>query len=282
MLRVVMDSAGDLPASWATEYDIDIIPVNIQFKGTTYLQGVELNDQEFYRLADEGNEIPKTSQPTPYQFVNFYKKISQIGDTILSMHVTSKLSGTYESAVIAAKELQDQFNIVPFDSASGSAALGFMCKEARILDRTGASFQSILERMEFIRRNIIIVLSLDNLEYARKSGRVNALQAGLASLLNVKPIVILREGALDLTERVRTRQKSINRIIEIIRQRVGNRKVNVAVVHARSPQSAQDLLDQVRQILNCHELITTDLSIGVAANLGPGTVGIAAYPVEEG
>jgi fatty acid-binding protein DegV len=94
--------------------------------------------------------------------------------------------------------------------------------------------------------------------------------------------VILREGALDLTERVRTRQKSINRIIEIIRQRVGNRKVNVAVVHARSPQSAQDLLDQVRQILNCHELITTDLSIGVAANLGPGTVGIAAYPVEEG
>jgi DegV family protein with EDD domain len=227
-----MDSAGDMPINWAAEYDIDVIPVNIQFKGKTYLQGIELSDQEFYRLADEGNEIPKTSQPTPYQFMDFYKKIAKISDTVLSMHVTSKLSGTFESAVIAAKELQGRLNILPFDSACGSAALGFMCKEARILERAGASIQAILERMEFIRRNIIIVLTLDNLEYARKSGRVNALQSTVASLLKVKPIIILREGALDLTERVRTRQRSVNRIIEIVRERVENKLVNVVVVHA--------------------------------------------------
>jgi DegV family protein with EDD domain len=282
MLRVVMDSAGDMPPNWASDFDINVIPVNIQFKGNTYLQGVELTDQEFYRLADEGDEIPKTSQPTPYQFVDFYQKISNIGDTILSMHVTSKLSGTFESAVIAAKELKDKLNILPIDSASGSAALGFMCKEARLMDRAGVSLQAILERMEYIRQHIIVVLTLDNLEYARKSGRVNALQAAIASMLNVKPIVILRDGALDLTERVRTRQKSIGRIIEIVRQRVENRKVNVAVVHARSPEMARELLDRVHRTLDCNELITTDLSIGVAANLGPGTVGIVAYPVEEG
>jgi DegV family protein with EDD domain len=281
-LRVVMDSAGDMPPNWASEYEIDVIPVNIQFKGKSYLQGVELSDQEFYRLADEGDEIPKTSQPTPYQFVEFYKKIAGVGDTILSMHVTGKLSGTFESAVIAAKELKDQLDIQPFDSASGSAALGFMCKEARLLDRAGSSIQTILERMEFIRHNIIVVLTLENLEYARKSGRVNALQAAIASVLDVKPIVILRDGALDLTERVRTRQKSIRRVIEIVRQRVGDRKVNVAVVHARSPEIAKELLARVSHTLNCNELIMTDLSIGVAANLGPGTVGIAAYPVEEG
>lgn len=282
MLRLVMDSAGDLPMNWASQYDINVIPVNIQFRGKTYLQGVELSDQEFYRLADEGDEIPKTSQPTPYQFIEFYKKIAEIGDTILSMHVTSKLSGTFESAVIAARELKDQIKIFPLDSASGSAALGYMCKEARLMDRAGASLQAILERMEFIRQNITIVLTLDNLEYARKSGRVKTLQAVFASMLNVKPIVILREGALDVAERVRTRQKSLSRILEIVSERVGNRKVNVAVVHARSPVVAEELLDRVRNLLNCNELITTDLSIGVAANLGPGTVGIIAYPMEEG
>jgi DegV family protein with EDD domain len=147
-----MDSAGDMPPGWASDYDIDVIPVNIQFRGKTYLQGLELSDQEFYHLADEGNEIPKTSQPTPYQFIDFYKKIAQISDIVLSMHVTSRLSGTFESAVIAAKELQGRLNILPFDSASGSAALGFMCKEARILERTGASIQAILQRMKFIRQ----------------------------------------------------------------------------------------------------------------------------------
>jgi DegV family protein with EDD domain len=282
MFHVVMDSAGDMPPNWASEYGINVIPVNIQFKGKTYLQGIELSDQEFYRLADEGNEIPKTSQPTPYQFIEFYKRIAKVGDTILSMHVTSKLSGTFESAVIAAKELKDQINIFPLDSASGSAAIGFMCKEARLMDRAGASLQAILDRMEFIRKNITVVLTLDNLEYARKSGRVKTLQAALASMLNVKPIVILRDGALDVTERVRTRQKSISRIMEIVSERVGNRKVNAAIVHARAPEAAQDLLDRVRRAFNCNELITTDLSIGVAANLGPGTVGIIAYPMEEG
>ena len=144
-----MDSAGDIPSNWISTYKIDVIPVNIQFKGKTYLQGIELTDDEFYRLADEGDEIPKTSQPTPLQFEEFYKKIANIGDSILSLHVTSKLSGTFESAVLAAQELKDQLKIYPFDSASGSAAMGFMCKEARLMDLAGDSLQTILERMEY-------------------------------------------------------------------------------------------------------------------------------------
>lgn len=282
MLRIVMDSAGDIPKNWKSEYDIDIIPVNIQFKGMTYLQGVDLSDEEFYHLADSGKEIPKTSQPTPHQFIEFYKRIASTEDTVLSLHVTSKLSGTFESAVLAAKELKNQINVIPFDSASGSAAMGYMSKEARKLDRAGASLQEIMERMEYIRKNIIIVLTLDTLEYARKSGRVKTLQAALTSLLNVKPVIILREGILDLSELVRTRRRSINRVIEIIHQRVGDRSINAAVVNARAPDIAEVLMQRVRETFKCHELIMTDLSIGVAANLGPGTVGVVAYPLEEG
>jgi DegV family protein with EDD domain len=281
-LHIVMDGAGDLPDSWTREFTIDIIPVNIQIAGVTYLQGVELSDDEFYHLADAGGEFPKTSQPTPQQFVDFYKQIAALGDTILSLHVTSRLSGTFESAVLAARELAGKYNIIPLDSKTGSAALGFMCKEARLMERAGESLQRILARMQFISRNITVVLTLDTLDYAVRSGRVKALQAAIASILQVKPVVVLRDGVLQMADRVRTRKKALDHIVDLVKQQVGGRQVNVAVVHAKAPDVAQYLLDKVRTTLNCCETIVTELSIGVAANLGPGTVGIVAYPVDEG
>jgi DegV family protein with EDD domain len=282
VLRIVMDGAGDMPENWASQYRIDIIPINIHFDDKTYLQGIDLSDDDFYDTAERTRVIPKTSQPTPQQFINFYQRIAEQGDTILSIHVTSRLSGTFASAVIAAKELAGKYNIIPLDSLTGSAALGFMCKEARILDRAGASIQKIVERMNYISRNITVVLMLDSLEYAVRSGRVKALQAALASLLSVKPVVVLREGVLHMADRVRTRQRALDHIVQVAREHVGGKLVNIAVVHARAPEVAQVLMDKVRQTLNCCETIITELSIGVAANLGPGTVGVVAYPVEEG
>ena len=282
MLRIVMDGAGDMPEGWAEAYDIHVIPINIQFKDQSFLQGVDLSNEQFYDVVQANGMIPKTSQPTPYQFIEFYKRIAQVGDTILSLHVTSKLSGTFESAKIAAKELQDRFTIIPFDTGAGSAAMGYMVREARILERTGASLQVILDRMRFISRNVSIILTLNTLDYARMSGRVKALQATIASMLNVKPIVVLRDGMLNVSEKVRTRQKSLERVIARIKERFDDLPINVAVVQARDEQAGASLIDQVKKCLNCRELILTELSIGVAANLGPGTVGIVAYPVEEG
>ncbi len=281
MLRIAMDSAGDIPASWLDEYDIHVIPVNIHFGEQMFLQGVDLSNADFYRLANESGVIPKTSQPTPHQFVNFYNRIAQLGDTILSIHVTGKLSGTLASAEAAAKELVGKFKVIPFDSQAGSAAMGFMCREARLMDRAGASIERILSRLDEIRKRVNIMLTLDTLEYARKSGRVKALQAALASLLNVKPIVMLKEGMLELGDRVRTRKRALDYIVDGIAQKVGNLPVRIAIVHAEDPNSASLLVEKVKNILNCAEVIITELSTGVAANLGPGTVGIVAYPVEE-
>jgi DegV family protein with EDD domain len=280
MLQIVMDSAGDLPAGWKQEFDIQIIPINIQFGEKTFLSGIDLSNREFYRLADKGGVIPKTSQPTPQQFIEFYEKIASAGETILSLHVTSKLSGTFDSARMAAVDLAGKFNVIPFDSASGSAAMGYMAREARLMERAGVKTEQIIHRLEKIRQNVQIILTLDTLEYARRSGRVKALQAALASLLNVKPVIILKEGMLELGERVRTRGKSLEFVIDKIYERVGQRLVNVAVVHAEDPEAAETLLAAVRSRLNYNDLIVTDLSIGVAANLGPGTAGIIAYPVE--
>ncbi len=249
MVRIVTDGAADMPAGWEKEYDIQMIPINIQFGDKTYLQGVDLSNEDFYRLVEESGKIPKTSQPSPFQFKEFYERVAQAGDTILSLHVTGKLSGTFESAVRAASELSGKFNVIPFNSGSGSAALGMMCREARLMERAGLDAQQIVERMYEIRRNVQVVLTMDKLDYARMSGRVGTLQAALASALNVKPIIVLRDGLLDMAERVRTRGKALDRVLEILHARFEKEPVNVAAVHARDLPSAQALFERARKVL---------------------------------
>lgn len=281
MLRIVTDSATDMPPEWVQEFGIEVIPVNIHFGERTYLQGVDLSNEDFYRLVEESGTIPKTSQPTPFQFSQFYQRIARAGQTILSIHVTSKLSGTFESAVAAARELAGKFNIIPFDSLCGSAAVGMMCREVRLMERAKASLQQILARLDEIRRTVQIALTLDTLDYARMSGRVNTIQAALASLLNVKPIITLRDGMLEMTERVRTRHRALERLIEILYQHFGQQRVNMAIVHARDNEAAKALKEKAEMLFNIANLTITELSIGIAANLGPGTVGLIAYPSRE-
>ena len=280
MLRIVTDGSADIPLEWQKEFDIQVVPANILFGDKTYIQGVDLDNEGFYRLVDETHKIPKTAQPTPHQFAEFYKKLVKPGDTILSINVTSKLSGTFNSAGIAAGELADQIKITVFDSLSGSAGIALLCREARLLERAGKSTEEIVKLLEYLRSKTGIVLTLDTLEYARLSGRVGALQAALTSVLNVKPIAVVTDGVVNITERVRTRRASMERVLEIVKEKVGDQAVNMAVIHARDPQAGAMLMERAREIFNIQSIILTDLSISVAANLGPGTVGIAFCPVE--
>lgn len=281
MLRIVTDSTVDMPEGWASEYDIQVIPINIQFGDRTYLHGVDLDNEGFYRLVDESGRIPKTSQPSPYQFKEFYQRVAQVGDTILSLHVTAKLSGTYASAVAAAGELAGTFNVIPFDSASGSVGLGFMCREARKMDRAGMDVDQIVRYLEGKRARTRIILTLDTLEYAKMSGRVGALSAALASLLNVKPIAVLKDGVVEMAEKVRTRRAAIERVVEMAKTEFGDQPVYLAVTQARDPLAGKMLLEKARKIFNVREAVLTELSIALAANFGPGTVGLVVYPVGE-
>src|SRR5688572_6649776 len=280
MLRIVTDGAADVLPEWAKEYGIDTIPVNILFGEKSYLQGVELDNEGFYKLVDESKRIPKTSQPSPHQFVEFYRKIAQKGDTILSIHITAKLSGTYTSAVSAAEELKNEFNVIPLDSAVGSLGIGLMCREARKMERAGKSVDEIVKTLEAVRSKIRVILTLDTLEYAKMSGRVGTLQAAVASALNVKPIAVLRDGVLNMAERVRTRKAALERVISMAKEEFGDRPVYLAVVHARDPKSGQALLEEAKKHFNHKEAIISELSISIAANLGPGTVGLILYPLE--
>ncbi len=281
MLRIVTDGAADMPPAWEQEFDIQVIPINIQFGEKTYLQYVDLDNAGFYRMVDETHTIPKTAQPSPHQFAEFYKKIAQKGDTILSVHVTSKLSGTYASAVQAAEEVKDLFRVLPVDSMVGSVAIGFMCREARKMDRAGKSPDEIVAALEAVRERVRAIFTLDTLEYAKMSGRVGAMQAALASLMNVKPIAILKDGVLNIAERVRTRKASTARVIELGVQEFGMTPIYLGILQANDLPSGEALMKEACKHFNVvGEPVMSDLSISVAANLGPGTVGLVLYPVE--
>jgi len=280
MLRIVTDGAADIPMGWEEEYAIEVIPINILFGEKTYLQDIDLDSAGFYDLVDQTRKIPKTSQPSPHQFTEFYKRIAQNGDTILSIHVTSKLSGTYASAVAASDELKNVMKVVPFDSAGGSLGLGLMCREARKMDRAGKSVEQIVRYLEGVRDRIRIILTLDTLEYARMSGRVGTLSAALASILNVKPIAVLNHGVVNMVEKVRTRKAALARVIDMAVAEFGDQPVYLGIVHARDIVSGSLLMEQARKRFNCKETMLTDLSISLAANFGPGTVGLVLYPVD--
>ncbi len=282
MLQIVTDGSADMPKSWLEQYQIHVMPLMVRFGEKTYLQGADLTNEAFYQMVNEQQVIPKSSLPSPDQVKDFYRSIAKRGEKILSIHLSSKLSGTFDAFQMAARELVNEYQIYLIDSGAGSAGLGFMCREARRMWQAGVPIEGILSRMENVRNQLAITFTVDSLTFAHMSGRITTLQKALASLLNIKPIIVLRDGLLEMTDKVRTRHRSLERIIDIVSERVGKQRVDLAVVHAADPAMAEEILEKARKVFNVRDFILTDLSIPVAANLGPGTIGIVAYPVNEG
>jgi len=280
MLRIVTDGAADVPSTWEKEYDIKVVPINIHFGEKTFIQGVDMDFDAFYKEVGSNKNHPKTSQPSPHQFAEFYKNNYSKEDTILSIHITSKLSGTYASCVAAAEELKGQYYIIPFDSQAGTMGTSLMCRTARKMANEGKSVEEIIKYLESIRDKVHIVLTLETLEYARRSGRVGTLSAALASVLNVKPIARLQDGLVQMVDKVRTRKNALAKVIEMGKDLVGDKPVSLGIVHARDLESGKFLLEEARKNFNVTEFEMTELSISLAINFGPGTVGMILYPVD--
>lgn len=281
MIRIVTDSTCDLPQHYVDRYSIKVVPIIIRFDEETYLDNVTIDRPTFYRMIQERRALPKTSQPSPGDFANVYREIAASGqaDQILSIHVTSKLSGTFRSAQMATEMVQGEIAVETFDSLGGSAGMGYMCIEAARMAEAGASMAEIVSRLTHIRDEINLFLTLADLKFAQMSGRVGKLQGALASLLNVKPIIYLEDGFIDVIERVRTRQRAIDRMLKLTAERVGDAPVRLGIVHAEAPDEAEQLLTQAQQMFNCQESYINDLALGLAVQFGPGTLGVITYRV---
>lgn len=281
MIKIVTDSTCDLPPGWISRYGLTVVPINIQFGLETFYEGQTIDPAAFYQRIKAEGALPTTSQPAVGEFSQVYQRLADNGSEILSIHLTSKLSGTWQSATLAARQVQDQVKVYVVDSLTSSVGLGLMVREAALLAEAGLDAAEIVARLEARRPQIHVFIMLKDLRYARMSGRVGRLRELLASLLHVKPIISVDKGALIPVERARSQQKGFERMVELAAERVGQSPVHLGATHAQSPREAATLLALARSQLNCQETFMADLALSLAVHFGPGTVGFATYPAEE-
>jgi DegV family protein with EDD domain len=278
MLRIVTDSTCNLPPDKIEEFDLRIAPISIQFGDETYEEEIDIDRDTFYRKIEEMGIIPTTAQPTPAWFAKFYQEADPENDQVLVITITQKHSGTYDSAILA-KSMVPDVDVTVFDSASISLGTAWMIVEAVRAREEGKDLDSILARLEYIRAKSTLFLTPAVLKYLQMSGRVGKLQGALASLLNVKPIIELKDGALAAMENVRTRGKAIERILSLTEEAFGAQPLNIAVIHARAEEDGQALLEMAKKRFNVQEYLFGDLVSSLSVHGGPGVIAIFAYPV---
>lgn len=282
MIRIVTDTASDLPPTLVKEHDITLVPIHIHFGTESYDEGVDIDPQLFYQKIEELDIIPTTSVPSVGEFIEAYRRLAREEGAreIMSIHLTSKLSGVYQSAYLASRDVAEEVEVYPYDTLAGSASTGLMCLEAARMAEAGRSAQEIIARLDDIRSRINILIALDTLEYVRRSGRVGGLKAALASLLNVKPIIALQDGLLDVLENVRSRKKSLARVLDIVEERVGTEApMNLAVVHAGALDTAREMLSLAQERFDCRATYVHDICAALVVHFGPGTIGVCFYRV---
>ncbi len=278
MLKIIGDSTCNLPPELLQRHKIPVGPIAIQFGEQSYDEFITIDRDLFYRKIEETGTIPTTSQPSPAWFAEQYRQAARARMPVLVITLTSKHSGTYQSAVLA-RSMVPEADVEVFDSASISLGTGWMVLEAARLSQAGRSRSAILQRLTTIRSHSHLYLTPATLKYLQMSGRVGKLQGALASLLHVKPIIILKDGMLEASENVRTRGKALERMLSLAESAVGAAPIRMGVIHARAPEEGQELLSMVTARLNCEEVMLEDLVPSLAVHGGPGVLGLAFHKV---
>ena len=279
MIKIVTDSTCNLSPEQLQRYDIRVAPISIQFRTETYEEDIDIDRDLFYQKIDEMGIIPTTSQPSPGRFADYYRELTDQGHSILSIAITSKHSGTYQSAILA-KDMVPEADVEVFDSATITLGTGYMVLEAARAAEAGQSRESILKRLAEIRDNMSLFFTPATLKYLQMSGRVGRLATAFASLLSIKPVIKMENGLLEAGENVRTRSKAINRVLELTEEKMGTTDpINIAVIHARAPEEGQALLEKARARFNCQETMIADLVASLTVHGGPGTLILFAYKV---
>ena len=274
-VAVVTDSTADLAPDLVEERSITVVPLTVILDGRNYLDGVDITADEFYaRLAASG-AAATTSQPSPGRFAEVYRQLLTEHDEVISLHISSQLSGTYEAATQGAA-LVDEPRIRVVDTGMVSMPLALLTLAASAMAADGAAAEAIAERVRSIKERMRVYFMVATLEYLRRGGRIGRASALLGSVLQVKPVLTIAEGQVAPLERVRTQERALTRVIELASAVEG--PVCALVGHATAAEAA----DRIARALEPHaeSLIVAPLGPVVGAHAGPGTVGVGCYPAE--
>ena len=274
-VAIVTDSTADLAPDLVHERGITVVPLTVMLDGRDYLDGVDITADEFYaRLAASGG-MASTSQPAPGRFAETYSRLLADHDEVLSLHISARLSGTYEAATQGA-ELVDAARVRVVDTEMVSMPLALLVLAASAMAAEGAEAVAIAERLRPVRERMRVYFMVATLEYLRRGGRIGRAGALVGSVLQVKPVLTIAEGEVTPLERVRTQERALSRVIELASS--VDRPVCALVGHAAAAEAA----DRIARALEPHadSLIVAPLGPVVGAHAGPGTVGVGCYPAD--
>jgi DegV family protein with EDD domain len=276
-VAIVTDSTSDLPPALAGARSITIVPLTLNFDGQALLDGVDITPTEFYRRLPSATTHPTTSQPSPGRFAEAYNALLADHDAIVSIHISEKLSGTFESAQQAA-DMTDPTRVHVVDSQLVSMGLGLVTLAAATLAAGGADAEAIVARVEAMRSEVQTYFSVATLEFLRRGGRIGRASALLGSVLQVKPVLCIRDGLVTPLERVRTFERALSRVVELARAVDRGQGICAIVGHAGADADAERVGRELEPV--AETLLIQPLGPVVGAHAGPGVVGVGCYPAD--
>jgi DegV family protein with EDD domain len=276
-IALVTDSTTYMPPELVKKHDISVAPQVLIWGDQTYRDGVDIESREFFTRLKTARVMPTTSQVSVVSFQEVFEEKVKQGFEVLALLVSSKLSGTIQSAM-QAKELMgtagEKVHVV--DSQSVAMALGFqVLAVARALEQ-GASLQDAIALAEKSYQYSGVTFAVDTLEFLHRGGRIGGAQRFLGTMLNMKPILAIQDGRVEGIDRIRTKTKAHDRVLELTMEKVAGRTpVHLATLHANAAEDARALLTRAEQALHPVESVFTEVSPTVGTHAGPGTVGLA-------
>jgi DegV family protein with EDD domain len=277
-MKVVTDAAANLSSQKAAELQIEMVPFQITFMGKTYRDGVDILPEDLYRMYTENpGEFSTTSQPSVGDFVAAYEKYPD--EDILSIHLSSGLSGAYSSAVHAARIVSEE-RVMVVDSKTVGPALGWMVEIAAHGAKLGWTRQRILDAIEKIKENTITMVSFSDVKYLRASGRVSHLQGIIASILKIKPIIGMNEetGMYSSLGQEMTVGRAVGKMVDIVHKRFGQQKIRLQLMHGSNLPGVEQLHTAITGMMSCVEEKLIPVTLVLGAHAGPTVIGLAAMP----
>ncbi|NCP86237.1 DegV family protein [bacterium] len=275
-LAIITDTDAGLPFELAQRHNIVQVPINVQFGEESFRDGYEIDNQTVFARIDREKKLPTTAAPAPGQFSQaFEQAFAQGAEEILCLNISSEMSATYAAAHQAAEMFPDR-RVEVMDTRSVSLAQGFMVLAAAKAAASGATLDEARAAAENIRDRTFFFGALSTLKYIAMSGRVSSLAAGMAGMLDIRPILSIKEGKLALLEKVRTLSKAWARAIDLAAQSADGRVIKqMGVLHVNAPEAAQKFETLLRAALPCpQDILVTEILPGLAVHTGAGLVAV--------
>lgn len=274
-IKIVTDSSAYLPQNIIDQYDIEVLPLTLIWESKPYRDGVDISPEEFYIRLSNSESMPQTSQVTVHQFEELFQRLLDEGFQVIYLGISKGISSTFDSARQALKSFKNK-PVVVFDTKLVSMALGLQVLTVARKAENGASLEECVQAAEEAYPKIGVYFTVDSLKYLAAGGRINSAKRLVGTMLDLKPILEIRDGKIELVSSVVSRKKAINRMVELVEKQVaGKRPLLISVFHALEEKAALTLLNELKVSMNTDEAILSYVSPVIGAHVGPGTISIA-------